>query len=173
MNRHYDGEILKNVLTKLRALKREDGVKLNIGADLIVGFPGETDGDYQDTEDIIRDFQITQLHAFPFSAHMDHYSVPAGSFRDQVPNHIAQSRLKKLQKAGEEVFETFARENIGKELRVLVEKCPTILLSDHPTIRPFSGWSENYLFCDETNFVPFPDQEIAKGKIVWGIYKAL
>ena len=53
---------------------------------------------------------------------MDHYSVPAGSFPDQVPNHIAQSRLKNLLKAGEKAFEEYAENYVGKELRVLVEK---------------------------------------------------
>ena len=79
-----------------------------------------------------------------------------------MPNHIAQARLKHLQKSGEEVFRKFADEHIGKELRVLVEKVNG---------EKFSGWSENYLNCDETNFLPFPDQEIAKGKVVRGIYE--
>ena len=78
MNRHYDGDRVREVLSKLRNLEREDGIRLNIGADLIVGFPGETDEDYQDSEDLVREFEITQLHAFPFSGHLDHYSVPAG-----------------------------------------------------------------------------------------------
>lgn len=37
----------------------------------------------------------------------------------------------------------------------------------------FSGWTENYLACDETNFEPYPDQEIARGKVVKGIYRAI
>ena len=112
-----------------------------------------------------------------------------------MPNHIAQARLKHLQKSGEEVFRKFADEHIGKELRVLVEKVPKTPLrrgdgdsqggsstnSEPDAINSlhhqeyagmlFSGWSENYLSCDETNFHPFPDQEIAKGKVVRGIYK--
>ena len=111
-----------------------------------------------------------------------------------MPNHIAQTRLKHLQKSGEEVFRKFADANIGKELRVLVEKVSKTPLrrgdgdsqggssadSEPDAINSlyhqkyagmlFSGWSENYLSCDETNFVPFPDQEIAKGKIIQGIY---
>ncbi len=77
-----------------------------------MGFPGEDDTDFQDTLEIIEKYRITQLHAFPFSAHVDHYSVPAGSFSLQVPNHIAQARIKKLLRAGEEAFEKFREENI-------------------------------------------------------------
>jgi threonylcarbamoyladenosine tRNA methylthiotransferase MtaB len=80
MNRHYDGVRVREVLQKLRNIRRKDGVILNIGADLIVGFPGETDADFTDTLEIVEKYQISQLHAFPFSAHIDHYSVPAGSF---------------------------------------------------------------------------------------------
>jgi MiaB/RimO family radical SAM methylthiotransferase len=162
MNRHYDGDRVREVLKKLRHLEREDGTMLNIWADLIVWFPWETEKDYLDTESIVRDFSITQLHAFPFSPHVDHYSVPAGSFGDQVPNHIAQKRVKKLLRVGEEVFEQFANKNIEKELSVLVEKTKDWW---------FSGWSLNYLFCNETNFTPFPDQEIVRGKVVRGIYE--
>ncbi|MFZ2255636.1 MAG: hypothetical protein WAW30_03210 [Patescibacteria group bacterium] len=35
----------------------------------------------------------------------------------------------------------------------------------------FSGWTENYLACDETNFSPYPEQEISRGKVVKGIYR--
>lgn len=49
MNRHYDRAKLLRVLTELRSLDREDSVRVNIGADLIVGFPGETDADFADT----------------------------------------------------------------------------------------------------------------------------
>lgn len=97
MNRHYDGARLREVLTKLRNIKRADGMELNIGADLIVGFPGEIDEDFADTMEIVEKYRISQLHAFPFSAHVDHYSVPAGSYPNQVPNHIIQKRIKTLQ----------------------------------------------------------------------------
>lgn len=98
MNRHYDGERLREVLGKLRSVRRDDGVLLNIGADLIVGFPSESEDDFEETVQIVEKYGITQLHAFPFSPHLDHYSVPAGAFGDQVPNHVAQRRLKELLK---------------------------------------------------------------------------
>ena len=159
MNRHYDDDRVREVLSKLRNLEREDGVLLNIGADLIVGFPGETDEDYQDSEDLVREFEITQLHAFPFSGHLDHYSVPAGAYSDQIPNHTTQSRLKHLLRRGEEVFEQFAQRNIGKNVRILVEKGENNGAS-------FSGWSENYLLCNETNVDLLPYQEILRGTVI-------
>lgn len=172
MHRHYDGDRVREVLEKLRNLEREDGVIMNIGADLIVGFPGETEIDFDDTLEIVEKYGITQLHAFPFSAHVDHYHVPAGLYPDQVPNHIAQQRLKKLLKTGENIFEDFARKNIGKKVRILVEKCDPNKLNNDPIIQPshYSGWAENYLSCNETNIELLPNQEIVRGKVIEGIY---
>lgn len=96
MNRHYDRTKLLQVLSDLRSLEREDGVLVNIGADLIVGFPGETESDFQDTFELISRYGITQLHAFPFSAHKEHYSVPAGKFPNQIPESIKTDRLNAL-----------------------------------------------------------------------------
>lgn len=69
MARHYDADHMRSVLTELRNIKRADGVDISIGADLIVGFPGETQRDFEDTLSLVRDFHIEKLHAFPFSAH--------------------------------------------------------------------------------------------------------
>ena len=123
MGRHYDGEFLQSVLSKLHAIRRPNGMDLNIGADLIVGFPGETEEDFLETLKLVEKYGVTQLHAFPFSAHVDHYSVPAGKFPDQVPNHIIQKRLKTLLETGKKAQKEFAEKHIGKEVRVLVEKC--------------------------------------------------
>jgi MiaB/RimO family radical SAM methylthiotransferase len=160
MNRHYDGEFLRQVLSKFQAIKREDGVILNIGADLIVGFPGETEDDFRQTIDIVRQFSITQLHAFAFSPHVDHYSVPAGSFPDQVPNHIAQRRLKELLHTGEIVLTNFLENNRGKEFKVLIEKI-------HQS-GGWEGWTENYIKVDNTNFSLLPWEEVKRGKVVRG-----
>lgn len=166
MNRHYDGEQVRSVLQKLRNIRRTDGMALNIGADLIVGFPDESDSDFFDTETIVREFGISQLHAFPFSAHIDHYHVPAGTFPNQVPNHITQARLKHLMTVGHEAFLSLGNATLGKTVRVLVEKC-----SLDGTI--FSGWSENYLFCNETNITLFSGQVPKPGSIVEGIYHTI
>lgn len=162
MNRHYNSETVRNVLQKFRNVKRIDGIELNIWADLIVGFPGETEEDYLNTENIVRDFSITQLHAFPFSPHVEHYSVPAGWFAEQVPNHIAQKRIKKLQALWKTVFREYTERNRGKELLVLIEK------TDGTS---FSGWSQNYLFCNEENFAKKDEgKKWERGDIIRGIY---
>ncbi len=157
MNRHYDGDKVREVLEKLRAIKREDGIQLNIWVDLIVGFPGESDEDFNDTISLVRDFDITQLHAFAFSPHIDHYSVPAGSFGDQIPNHISQKQLKLLLAAGEKAFQVFSEAHKNTLHEVLIEKT-----SDDT----FSGWTKNYLHADESNFLPDKGESIKKWSVV-------
>ena len=157
MNRHYDGDRVRAVLSRLRELERSDQVMVNIGADLIVGFPGESEADFLKTRGLVSDFGITQLHAFPFSAHLDHYSVPAGKFPHQVPNHIMERRLKDLLQAGEQEKKQFQSSHQGRELAVLIEKI-------HGS--GFSGWSENYIQCTQENFRPHAGQKIARGEVV-------
>jgi threonylcarbamoyladenosine tRNA methylthiotransferase MtaB len=87
-------------------------VKLNIGADLIVGFPGESDQDFEDSRSLIETYGITQLHAFPFSPHIDHYNVPAGNFDAQIPSHIRDQRQQEMLEAGKRAYALFESENI-------------------------------------------------------------
>ena len=69
LGRHYNRATLCERLKKLKNLQREDDIRINIGADIIVGFPGETDEDFEDTLSLVEDFGISGLHAFPFSPH--------------------------------------------------------------------------------------------------------
>lgn len=162
MNRHYDGTKVREVLQKLRNLKRKDGAILNIGADIIVGFPGESDEDYWESLDIVKTFQISSLHAFPFSPHIDHYNVPAGKFKNQVPNHISQRRVKEIIAAGEQAKENLYKQSIWQKLVVLIEK----VRGD-----TFSGWTQNYIAANKKNFLPDDWQEIKRGKCVSGVLR--
>jgi len=62
MNRHYDRKHLLNVMEKLSNIERKDGIKFGIGADLIVGFPGETDADFEDTLSLIKNYTLVKVH---------------------------------------------------------------------------------------------------------------
>lgn len=120
MNRQYTRTGLLDTLEKIQSIKRTDNVLINIGADIIVGFPGEIESDFEDTVGIVRDY-ITQLHAFPFSPHREHYSVPAGAFPEQIPEKIKSERLKTLLLLGEQKKQAFLKMNDGKKFSVLVE----------------------------------------------------
>ena len=150
MARHYDWEFMKQLLKKTRNVQRQDGVSISIWADLIVGFPWETEEDFMDTYNLVKDCQITKVHAFPFSAHTMWESVPAGKFKNQVPESIKKDRMNRLMELWEQVREEFKSSQKWKVLKVLIEK------SDRTS---WSGWSENYIECDQSNI------EIIVGKI--------
>ena len=96
MNRKYDRAYLLDRMRALRSVQRADDVRISIGADLIVGFPGETQDDFQDTCNLVKDFQITKVHGFSFSAHHMSHDVPAAQFPDQIEESIKKERLHEL-----------------------------------------------------------------------------
>ena len=131
------------------------------GADMIVGFPGESEQDFMDTLNLIRDCQITKVHAFPFSPHTMGESVPAGKFANQVPEAIKKERMNQIMELSEQIREQFKEENKGQELHVLIEK------SDGSS---WSGWTENYLEADQDN-CDILEGKIAKNQIIRVRYK--
>ncbi len=151
MARHYDGEYMKKLLKKTRNIKREDRVDIGIWADIIVGFPGESEEDFTDTYNLVKDYKITKLHAFPFSAHTMGESVPAGKFKQQVPENTKKERMNSLLELGEQNRQEFIDSQRWKSLKVLIEK---------KTWEYFSGWSENYIECSQDNF-----------EVIWGDMK--
>ena len=154
MARHYDGDYMRKLLQKTRDIKRTDGVDISIGADLIVWFPGEIEEDFLDTYNLVQDFNITKVHAFPFSAHTMWESVPAGKFKDQIPENTKKERMQRLMTLWDQVREDFKNSQKWKTFKVLIEK------SDFSQLSPsqgemkskWSGWTENYLEADESNF---------------------
>ena len=160
MARHYDGEYMKWLLQKTLAVPREDWVSISIWADLIVWFPGETEEDFMDTYNLVRDCQITKVHAFPFSPHTLGESVPAGKFKNQVPEDIKKDRMQRLMKLGDEVREDFKKSQKWKIFKILVEKSSWTI---------WSGWTENYLEADETNFKIISGNPKRNSIIVWKI----
>ena len=166
MARHYDGEYMRKLLKKTLEIPRKDGVSISIGADLIVWFPWETEEDFLDTYNLVKDYNITKLHAFPFSAHTLWESVPAGRFKDQVPEATKKERMQRLMELWDVVREEFKNSQKWKTFKVLVEKCsPSIPLQEREAKNPpshgedargrvtsWSGWTENYIEADQDNF---------------------
>jgi len=160
MSRHYDGPYMEQLLKKTRNIQRKDNVSVGIGADIIVGFPGETDQDFEETYNMVQKYQITKLHAFPFSAHTMWESVPAGKFKDQVDEKVKKERLDRLLELWEKNRQDFITSQKGKPLKVLIEK---------KSGDSFSGWTENYIEVDESNFEIIWGEFKKNGIIVWHI----
>ncbi|MBW7954193.1 MiaB/RimO family radical SAM methylthiotransferase [Candidatus Gracilibacteria bacterium] len=161
MRRHYDGDYMRDLLNKTLKIKREDLVSVSIGADLIVGFPGETNTEFEDTLNLVKDYNITKVHGFPFSNHTLGEHVPASYFKGQIDDKIKKERLEKLLYAGEEVRENFIKTQVGKTFEVLVESVNNGI---------FKGWTQNYIEATNDNFEVISG-EIKKNEIIIGKIK--
>lgn len=122
MNRGYDSQKLDEVLTKIRQLNRPDRDQISIGADIISGFPGETEQDFLVTCEGVKKYGITKLHAFPFSDHHKAERIPASLLPNQIPNEIRKERNRKLIEIGDQVRDHFVAEQYGQTFQVLIEE---------------------------------------------------
>jgi threonylcarbamoyladenosine tRNA methylthiotransferase MtaB len=87
-----------------------------IGADVMVGFPGETDSEFEATRRMIEDLPFTYLHVFTYSARP---GTPAAEMANQVPVHIARQRNRVLRELAAEKKLSFMRGFIGKEIEAI------------------------------------------------------
>ncbi len=87
--------------------------------DLIVGFPGETEADFEDSLDICRQIGFSKIHMFPFSPRR---TTPAAEMENQIPGNIKSERGKVVKQLEAELREKYYSSLVGQRLQVLVEK---------------------------------------------------
>ena len=115
MNRHYTVE---DYAAKIRKL-REALPELAVTSDVIVGFPGETDAYFDDTEQLIKDLGFSQLHVFPYSPRK---GTPAAKFTDQVSNAVKEARTERLIALSETLVVDYATTWLGRSVEVIPEE---------------------------------------------------
>lgn len=114
MNRKYTRQIFLDTCAKLQQVG-----DFTFTTDVIVGFPGETEADFQETLDVIRRVQFAKVHVFPFSRRP---GTRAFRFPDQIPPHVMQERKTRL---------LHVCEQVAFELRApLVDQVVTVLTED-------------------------------------------
>ena len=114
MRRPYTPGRFKNLIDKLAS-----GISdLNIGIDVIAGFPGESDRQFRNTMDFIEGLKIAYIHAFPYSIRP---GTPASEMDGQVPDHIKKERVRLLRKLSDRKKEGFYGSNLNRVLQVVVE----------------------------------------------------
>jgi threonylcarbamoyladenosine tRNA methylthiotransferase MtaB len=111
--RHARADVVA-LCARLRGLRPE----IAFGADLIAGFPTETDAMFERTLELIDDAGLTHLHVFPFSARR---GTPAARM-PQLAKSIRQERAARLRTAGERAVARFLEHQIGRTAQILVER---------------------------------------------------
>ncbi|WP_022852285.1 tRNA (N(6)-L-threonylcarbamoyladenosine(37)-C(2))-methylthiotransferase MtaB [Limisalsivibrio acetivorans] len=114
MNRHYTPE---EYLEKTRRFK-EQVKDLTLGGDVITGFPGETEAEAAETEELIRSAGVDFLHVFQYS---DREGTPASAMPDKVHSSVKKARAANLRELGEELKNKTALSMRGRVLRVLAQ----------------------------------------------------
>jgi len=115
MNRRYTTSRFREVIEALLAAIPE----ICIGCDVIAGFPGETEGEFEESFRFIESLPIAYLHVFPFSPRP---GTAAAVMPDRVPGEEIRRRAELLRRLSERKREAYYRRFLGSELLVLVQE---------------------------------------------------
>jgi threonylcarbamoyladenosine tRNA methylthiotransferase MtaB len=118
MNRSYSAKKFSNLLANLT----EKNPLIKIGTDIIVGFPGETDDDFEITRKFILENPIHRLHVFRYSSRKNTLAEKESRKWGRVDENIAKKRAETLRKISKEKELQFKKSLIGKKLAVLFLK---------------------------------------------------
>ncbi|MGE5504764.1 MAG: tRNA (N6-isopentenyl adenosine(37)-C2)-methylthiotransferase MiaB [Actinomycetota bacterium] len=132
MNRRHDRAFYLRLVEKLKAARPD----LALSSDFIVGFPGETDADFQDTLSLVREVGFVQTYSFKYSARP---GTPAAAIATQVPEPVKEERLAELQALLHAQTESFNRACVGRVFPVLLDRRgrhPGQLVGRSPYMQP-------------------------------------
>lgn len=114
MRRFGDSEKFLHLITQIRALNPQSGIRSNF----IVGFPGETEEEFQDLVDFINAARLDAIGVFPYS---DEDNTEALKLENKVDPDLIQSRTNLLTTLAEELVNQRSADRIGEKVRVLIE----------------------------------------------------
>ncbi|MFD1926519.1 tRNA (N(6)-L-threonylcarbamoyladenosine(37)-C(2))-methylthiotransferase MtaB [Sporosarcina siberiensis] len=149
MRRKYTMEFFAERLERLRDAMPQ----LAITSDVIVGFPGETEEEFMDTYNFIRDHRFSELHVFPYSKRT---GTPAARMENQVDENVKNNRVHRLIELNDQLAKEYATLFDGEVLEVIPEEAYKL---DRDS-GLYEGYTDNYLK------VYFRADESMIGKIV-------
>ena len=115
MNRKYDTEKYRQAAATLRKYLPE----VALTTDIIAGFPGETEEDFQASYDFAKEIGFAKIHAFPYSPKK---GTPAAERKDQLLNAVKSERSHRLIELSDKMADDFVQAYVGKEVEVLFER---------------------------------------------------
>jgi len=114
MRRFGDSEKFLHLITQIRALSPTAGIRSNF----IVGFPGETEADYDELAEFITEAKLDAVGVFGYS---DEDNTEAIDLSDKVAEEVIRQRVEALSSLADEMVSLRAQGRIGEEVRVLIE----------------------------------------------------
>jgi threonylcarbamoyladenosine tRNA methylthiotransferase MtaB len=133
MRRRYDTARFADTINLLRQAVPEAGIT----TDLIVGFPGEGDQEFEDSRDFVRSIGFSNMHIFPYSSRP---GTSAAFFKDQVPSAVKKERVAEMMALAREDFLAFRKRQLGTTRPVLWESA-----RERRDTRFWSGLTDNYI----------------------------
>lgn len=132
MNRKYSVEQYKTIVNSLR-----DNIEdVSITTDIIVGFPGETEEEFNKTYEFLKEIKLAKMHIFKYSPRT---GTKAASMKNQVDGTLKEIRSKMLIKLNEENEKEFMSRYIGRKMKVLYEQ------KTSEGIDMYEGYTPNYI----------------------------
>ncbi|WP_408954869.1 tRNA (N(6)-L-threonylcarbamoyladenosine(37)-C(2))-methylthiotransferase MtaB [Natroniella sp. ANB-PHB2] len=132
MNRPYQVADFKKMIVMIR----EQVPEIAITTDVIVGFPGESEADFEKTYQLMKELEFSDAHIFKYSKRE---GTPAAGFKEQVHSKVKKKRSKKLRELTAELARNYQQQFIGQKLEVLLEES-----RDYKT-GLLTGLTDNYL----------------------------
>lgn len=115
MRRRYTPQLYLKWAQRWREIRPDGGLT----TDVIVGFPGETDAEFEDSMEMARQARFSAIHVFPYSPRE---GTAAAAFPDMVNPAVQKERVARLIALGNQLSAQFAAQFVGREMSVLVEK---------------------------------------------------
>lgn len=147
MNRRYTKESYLELVDRIRASVPD----ISLTTDIIVGFPGETEEDFEETLDVVRKVRFDSAFTFIYSKRT---GTPAAAMENQVPGDVVKKRFERLLKEVQQISSEVCGRDMGTVQKVLVEG-----IDDHQDGYVTGRLSNNLL-------VHFPGEETLVGKII-------
>lgn len=148
MNRKYLTNYFESKVKKIREIRPD----ISLTTDVIVGFPGETEEEFQETLDFVSKIKFTKVHVFPYSRRK---GTKADTMPNQIPENIKKERVKRLIALSNKLEKEYLDLFLNKEVEVLIEE-------EYPDYS--LGHTGNYLKVKVLK--PFKSNELIKVKII-------
>lgn len=132
MNRKYTRQMFMDTVKRLRSASPD----FTFTTDVIVGFPGETEADHQETLDVMREVKFAKVHMFPYSPRP---RTRAALYPNRVPSDVIRRRKQEVLRLSNEIAFDFREQYIGRTMTVLTES-----IDDHQPDM-ISGHTDNFL----------------------------